>query len=313
MNNKTPLALASAALLTLALGGCASTGMDAGVDSPDAAADTSVSGSAGSTMSAGTTGTAGTMGTAGATGTTGAMSGTTAGSTIGAATSTGTTAGATAGDSGMAGTAGSATSGATAGNSAMSGSTAGTTAAGTATTGSVASGGSTSGDVKAGAAASGSMKAGAVPKASSPAEALTLVALVDQHELKLAQLTQSKQVSEPVMEYAKMMVNDHTPHLAKTRSMLDGAGGMQQDSAGARELMQLDQQTMARLNGLQGDAYARAYMDHMVESHQMGIAMVAASMSVAKDESQREFLKTTKETMQKHLQHAQKVKGQLKG
>lgn len=310
MNNKTPLALASAALLTLALGGCASTGMDAGVDSPDAAADTSVSGSAGSTMSSGT---AGNAGTAGATGTTGAMAGTTAGSTTGAETSTATTAGATAGDSAMAGTAGTAASGTIAGDSAMSGSTAGTAAAGTATTGSVASSGATSGDVQAGAAASGSMKAGAVPKASSLAEALTLVALVDQHELKLAQLTQSKQVSEPVMEYAKMMVNDHTPHLAKTRSMLDGAGGIQQNSTGARELVQLDQQTMARLNGLQGDAYARAYIDHMVESHQMGIAMVAASMSVAKDEAQREFLKTTKETMQKHLQHAQKVKGQLKG
>jgi predicted outer membrane protein len=293
MNTKTPLALASATLLTLALGGCASTGMDTGADSPDAAADTSVSGSAGSTMSSGATG------TAGATGTTGAMAGTTAGST--------------AGDSSMAGSAGGTMSGATTGGSAMSGSTAGTAAAGTATTGSVASGGSMGGDMQSGASASGSMKAGAMPKASSPAEALTLVALVDQHELKLAQLTQSKQVSEPVMEYAKMMVNDHTPHLAKTRSMLDGAGGMQQDSAGARELMQMDQQTMERLNGLQGDVYERAYIDHMVQSHQMGIAMVAASMSVAKDDSQREFLKTTKETMQKHLQHAQKVQGQLKG
>lgn len=293
MNNKTTLALASAALLTFGLGGCASTGMDTGADAPDAAADTSISGSAGSSMASGTADTGGTV----------------AGSTAG---STGGTAAGTTGSASMAGTAARTPYGTATDGTAVSGSTAGTAAAGTATTGSVASG--DSGGRHMHGDASGSMHAGAqLPKASTAAEALTLVALVDQHELKLAQLTQSKQVSGPVMEYAKTMVNDHTPHLAKTRSMLDGAGGMKQDSAGARELMKIDQEAMARLNGLQGDAYARAYMEHMVHSHQMGIAMVDASMSVATDASHREFLKTTKQTMQKHLEHAQKVHSQLKG
>ncbi|GHA72434.1 DUF4142 domain-containing protein [Cognatilysobacter bugurensis] len=292
MNNKTRLAVATAALMTLALGGCASTGMDAGVAAPEASADTAISGSAGSVA---------------ATGTAGAMSGAT-GST-GAAT-----------DSGAA-----LSSSAMTGNTAISGSTAGTAAAGTASSGMVASGGAMAGgtmagDTQAGASAAHSKHGGAMagagaplPKASTPAEALTLVALVDQHELKLAQLTQSKQVSEPVMAYAKMMVAEHTPHLAKTRTLVDAAGGMQQKSEGAHHLMMLDQQTQQRLNGLQGDAYARAYIEHMVQSHQMGIAMLDASMSVATDASQREFMQMTKQVMQKHLEHAQKVQAQLRG
>lgn len=296
MTKKTPLAIASTTLLALALGGCASTGMDAEGDSPDAMSDTStMSGSAGSTMASGMPGSSA-----------GSTSGTAAtGATTGAATTGSTTAGTT----GITGTTGAATTGST---------TAGTAAAGTATTGTAAAGTATAGDAQAramppGSAHSHGMAHDTPPKASSPAEALTLVALVDQHELKLAQLTQSKQVSEPVREYATMMVNDHSKHLEKTRGLLEKAGGMQQNSAGAQQLMTMDRQTQQQLGGLEGDAYARAYMDHMVMSHRMGIDMVDASMSVATDPAQREFLQTTKQTMQKHLERAQQVQGQLGG
>lgn len=277
MTKKTPLAIASTTLLALALGGCASTGMDAEADSPDAMSDTStMSGSAGSTMASG-------------------VPGSSAGSTSGTAITGATT--------------GAATTGST---------TAGTAAAGTATTGTAAAGTATAGDSQAramppGSAHSHGMAHDAPPKASSPAEALTLVALVDQHELKLAQLTQSKQVSKPVREYATMLVTNHSKHLEKTRGLLEKAGGMQQDSAGAQQLMTMDRQAQQQLGGLEGDAYARAYMDHMVMSHRMGIDMVDASMSVATDSAQREFLQTTKQAMQKHLERAQQVQGQLGG
>jgi putative membrane protein len=151
------------------------------------------------------------------------------------------------------------------------------------------------------------------PAASSPAEALALVAMVDEHEIKLAQQAKSKNVTGPVLEYAEMMIAQHTPHLGKTRAMLDAAGGMPANSAGVDALMAMDRQTQQRLGALEGEAYARAYIDHMVMSHQMGVAMVDASMGVAADPAMRDFMQMTKQSMQMHLERARAMRGQVGG
>jgi putative membrane protein len=151
------------------------------------------------------------------------------------------------------------------------------------------------------------------PAASSLAEALALVAAVDQHEIKLAQQARSKNVTGHVLEYATMMDTQHTPHLQKTRAMLDAAGGAPASSTGLQQLMTMDQQTQQRLGALEGEAYARAYMEHMVMSHRMGIAMLDASMGVATDPAMREFMQMTRQTMQMHLDRAQQIQDQLGG
>jgi putative membrane protein len=151
------------------------------------------------------------------------------------------------------------------------------------------------------------------PAASSPAEALALVAAVDQHEIRLAQQARSKNVTGPVLEYATMMDTQHTPHLQKTRAMLDAAGGAPANSPALQHLMMMDQQTQQRLGALEGEAYARAYMEHMVMSHRMGIAMLDASMGVATDAAMREFMQMTRQTMQMHLDRAQQIQGQFGG
>lgn len=238
MRIKTPLALASTALLTVALGACAHSNQ---------------SGTSGMTGTTGTTGASGTTGTTGASGTTG-----------------------TTGTSG--------------------------TNASTRAPSSMAAG--------AGTDAGAPM---APPVAGSPAEALALVAAVDQHEITLAQQAKSKNVTGPVLEYANMMLAQHTPHLRTTRTMLDSSGGMPSNSAGLQKLMAMDQQTQKRLGALEGEAYARAYMEHMVMSHQLGVAMVDASMGVATEPALRDFMQKTRQAMQMHLEHARTTPGQLRG
>ena len=149
--------------------------------------------------------------------------------------------------------------------------------------------------------------------AASAAEAVALVAMVDQHEIKLAQQAKSKGVTGPALEYANMMETHHTQHLGQTKALQGQAGKAPDDASGVRSLMAMDQQTQARLGALQGDAFARAYIAHMVESHQMGIAMVDAAMPKVDDTALRSFMTTTRQAMQMHLDRAREIQSSMGG
>lgn len=172
------------------------------------------------------------------------------------------------------------------------------------------------GSTTAGAASAGSAPMGDARgpmTINSATEALALVATVDQMEIALSQQAKSKKVTGPVMEYANMMVAQHTPHLAQTRAMLEKMGGMPADGTTVQKLMAAAKLSQDRLGALEGDAYARAYMEHMVASHQHAIAMVDASMTVATDPAARDFMMKTRQALQMHLERAQQVQGQLGG
>lgn len=148
---------------------------------------------------------------------------------------------------------------------------------------------------------------------NSPTEALALMATVDQMEIQLSQQARSKKVTGPVMEYADMMIAQHTPHLAQTRAMLEKMGGKPADTGTMQKLMASGKVSQDRLAALEGDAYARAYIEHMVASHQHALAMVDASMGIATDPAVRDFMTKTRQALQMHLERAQQIQGQLGG
>jgi len=170
-----------------------------------------------------------------------------------------------------------------------------------------------------GAAATGAAS-GTALRATTQAEALALVAAVDEHEIRLAEQARSKKVTGDARAYADMMVAHHTPHLAATRKLAGNAGTSGAAAAGdtgggaaLQSLQSMSQQAQAQLAALQGDAYARAYIDRMVLDHQMALQMLDASMSVATDAKARNHLTATRRTIQQHLDRARELQAKRGG
>ena len=163
-----------------------------------------------------------------------------------------------------------------------------------------------------------SATAGTAGKGAAPAivprtaaEALALVELVDQHEIRLAEQARSKGVSGPALEYATMMLAHHTPHLQQTRTLRGTADAAATTGTSVQTLTAMSQQAESQLAALSGEAYARAYIDRMVLDHQMALQMVNASMGVARDARVRDHLTATRKTMQAHLDRARALQRQL--
>jgi predicted outer membrane protein len=139
------------------------------------------------------------------------------------------------------------------------------------------------------------------------------VALVDQHEVALAQQARAKKVTGAVLDYARMMEAHHAPHLQQTQRLLTTAGGAPSGSGSVQRLTAMSQQAQQQLAALDGQAYARAYIDRMVIDHQMALQMVSASMGVAREAPIRAHLTATRQTIQQHLDRARALQRQLGG
>lgn len=87
---------------------------------------------------------------------------------------------------------------------------------------------------------------------------------MNQAEIDLGRMAQSKAQDPKVKQYADMMVQDHTQALEKLRN---AAGG----SEAPVQLSKQHQQTSDKLSQLSGAQFDKAYMDAMVRDHRLAV------------------------------------------
>lgn len=162
--------------------------------------------------------------------------------------------------------------------------------------------------------------------APTQGEALALLNAVNDHEVKSAELAKSKNVTGPVLEYANQMAAEHGKNMSDTATLLQTAGataaaaaptaaaGAGTDSARVNAQRAKAEAKRAQLQGLEGEAFARAYMEAMVADHTEALGMLDSLLiPSATDDAVRTHLTTTRQHVQHHLERAQQIHAQLGG
>lgn len=146
------------------------------------------------------------------------------------------------------------------------------------------------------------------------AEALTLLNVINQHEINAAEQAKSKNVTGPALEYANMMQADHSKNMAETKALMDTMGGAPAESQMAQQLRVTGETHLTQLGALEGEAYAKAYIDAMVRDHQDTVNRLDTMLiPAATDDAVRQHLTRTREAVQMHLTRAQELQGQMGG
>jgi putative membrane protein len=144
------------------------------------------------------------------------------------------------------------------------------------------------------------------------AEALAMVHLVDDHEVKLAEQAKSKKVTGDVAAYADMMKMDHNKNMADTKALLDKNGGAPADTPAMSDMKAKGDAETQQLAALDGDAYAKAYIDAMVMGHQDVLTKLDSMLiPAATDAAVKTHLQATRDAVQKHLDKAKEIQGKL--
>ena len=125
-------------------------------------------------------------------------------------------------------------------------------------------------------------------------------------EVQMGNLALQKASSADAKAFAQRMVTDHSK-AAEELSQLATAKGV----ALPTELESEHKSALDHLSSLSGNAFDKAYMDHMVQDHEKAVADFQNASTTALDADLKGWAAKTLPTLQQHLQLAQTVKGKV--
>jgi putative membrane protein len=121
-------------------------------------------------------------------------------------------------------------------------------------------------------------------------------------EVELGRLASQNAARSEVKEFGQMMVTDHT----KANDQLKKIA--QAKSVDAPHALKPEHKAMKdQLSKLSGEAFDRAYIQHMVKDHQEDVAHFRKESTEASDPDLKQFASATLPTLQKHLKRAQEI------
>jgi len=149
----------------------------------------------------------------------------------------------------------------------------------------------------------------------SPTAVLSLLQQVDQDELRLAQMAQSKATSDKVKDYAKDMIKDHdaldrtvSEYASQNKLTLSPSAIPSTQRTQLKTLVQTAEQKLGSATGSQFDL---AYMQAMAQSHASVLTNLDAALPGLKDNSQDsklyDLVKTAREKVSDHRKHADDI------
>lgn len=126
-------------------------------------------------------------------------------------------------------------------------------------------------------------------------------------EVELGKLATQKASNADVKAFGQRMVDDHS----KANDQLKGIAS-QQNITLPTDLSAKDKAEQERLSKLSGDAFDRAYINHMVMDHKKDVAEFQKEANSGKDEAIKNFASQTLPTLQDHLKQAQDAQKNVK-
>ncbi len=126
-------------------------------------------------------------------------------------------------------------------------------------------------------------------------------------EVALGHLAQSRGSSVGAKRFGRQMVMDHTKANAVLMRVAASKGVTLPAAPGPEE-----QAVKARLSGLSGAAFDKAYISDMVEDHEQDVAEFTKEARTGKDPAVKAFAAKTLPTLRMHLQMARALNSAAK-
>lgn len=145
-----------------------------------------------------------------------------------------------------------------------------------------------------------SLPALAQAKAMGDQQFIDLAAQTDMIEANLGQLAQSASSSQPVKDFAQMLVTDHTKDFDQLYVLAHQGNLTRPDAIDAAH----NKAMIAPFQKLTGAAFDRRYIHDMIAGHTQAIAVYKKEAADAANPALKSYAEETLPTLQKHLDAA---------
>jgi putative membrane protein len=155
--------------------------------------------------------------------------------------------------------------------------------------------------------------AGAHAAAPNDAQIAAIVVAANTVDVDAGKLAKSKTTNKEVRAFADRMVTDHTGVNKQAVALVQKLHVTPEENDTSKTLKQDGASTLARLKGLSGKAFDKAYVDNEVSYHETVIdALDKTLIPSASNSELKGLLVKVRPAFVEHLEHARHIQAQLK-
>jgi putative membrane protein len=154
---------------------------------------------------------------------------------------------------------------------------------------------------------------GAHAAAPNDAQIAAIVVAANTVDVDAGKLAKSKTTNKEVRAFADRMVTDHTGVNKQAVALVQKLHVTPEENDTSKTLKQDGASTLARLKGLSGKAFDKAYVDNEVSYHETVIdALDKTLIPSASNSELKGLLVKVRPAFVEHLEHAKHIQAQLK-
>lgn len=150
------------------------------------------------------------------------------------------------------------------------------------------------------------------PGPMDDASVADIIRTVNSIEIEGARTAQQKAERREVKDFAREMIADHQRSESEMAALVKRLGIEPKQSAFARQMRQDHEAQAAQLAGQQGAGFDGAYVRSQVDAHRKTLETLdkALTSGERRDERFADQLRKTRETVERHLRHAEKLQSE---
>jgi putative membrane protein len=152
----------------------------------------------------------------------------------------------------------------------------------------------------------------AVAQAPNDAQIAHIVVTANQVDIDAGKLAESKSTNADVKAFGLRMVTDHTGVNKSATELVTKLKVTPEDNPTSQALKKGGEENLAKLKGLSGAAFDKAYVDHEVAYHQQVLDAVDKTLIPnAKNEELKALIVKVRPAFVAHLDHAKMLQSKM--
>ena len=162
--------------------------------------------------------------------------------------------------------------------------------------------------------ASGALAQGAAPAAGpTDAQIASIVVTANQVDIDAGNLAEAKGSAKEVKAFGKQMVTDHSGVNQQAVALVTKLKVTPEDNPTSQSLKAGGAENVNKLQGLQGAAFDKAYVDHEVAYHEQVLDAIDKTLVPnAKNAELKALIVKVRPAFVAHLEHAKTIQASLK-
>ncbi|MHB1948106.1 MAG: DUF4142 domain-containing protein [Gammaproteobacteria bacterium] len=139
-------------------------------------------------------------------------------------------------------------------------------------------------------------------------EIIAYMEVINNAEISAAKLAKEKKVDDAVMNFADLMIKQHSENLQMITDLSSKINIAADDTAGVNKFKVIQDKELKKLSKLNGAKFQKAYIHAMINGHSGAKKMLGKFEKEAKNSDLHQYLVDTKKVVEQHLAAAKKLK-----